>query len=308
MSCAINSSLGRREFPGLFLNQTTLLEVPHDMENSASLKAWLDELADRYNQPSFIQEDPICIPHRFTARQDREIAGFIVAMLAWGRRQTIISKASEFLELMGGEPHRFVIEHREEDRKAFLHFKHRTFQPTDALYFLEFLQHHYRRHDSLEEAFTAGKPLREPDTGVALQRFHRYFFSLPWAPKRTKKHVATPERGSSCKKLNMYLRWMVRRDNRGVDFGLWHQISPSQLLMPLDVHVGRVARRLGLLERKNSDWKAVVELTHMLRLFEPDDPVRYDFALFGSGVLEGQESKRNSTIRRSPSADGEGFM
>lgn len=277
-------------------------------KNRSGIKSWLDDLSDRYNQPSFIEEDPIGIPHRFSKQQDIEIAGFIVAMLAWGRRQTIIAKAEEFLELMGNEPHRFIIGHQEADRQVFLDFKHRTFQPTDALYFLEFLQHHYLQHNSLEQAFTGGRPLSDSDTGIALRRFHDYFFSLPWAPERTRKHVATPARGSSCKRLNMFLRWMVRRDDKGVDFGLWSEIHPRQLLMPLDVHVGRVARRLGLLERKASDWKAVIELTETIRMFEPDDPVRYDFALFGSGVLEVQESKRSSTIRSAPSDEDVGFM
>lgn len=249
------------------------------------LKTYLDELVDRYNRPFFIEEDPISIPHRFSRREDIEIAGFWVAMLAWGRRRTIIDKATDLLERMENRPYEFITQHEEADRKAFLDFKHRTFQPTDTLYFLEFLQQHYRQHESLETAFTGGNPLEDADTGKALQRFHRYFFSLPYAPQRTRKHVATPERGSSCKRLNMFLRWMVRRDERGVDFGLWKQIQPSQLLMPLDVHVGRVARRLGLLKRKASDWKAALELSEAVRRLDPEDPTRYDFALFGLGVL-----------------------
>lgn len=249
------------------------------------LKTYLDELVDRYNRPFFIEEDPISIPHRFSRREDIEIAGFWVAMLAWGRRRTIIDKASDLLERMDNRPYDFITQHEEADRKAFLDFKHRTFQPTDTLYFLEFLQQHYRQHKSLETAFTGGKPLEGADTGKALQGFHRYFFSLPYAPQRTRKHVATPERGSSCKRLNMFLRWMVRQDERGVDFGLWKQMKPSQLLMPLDVHVGRVARRLGLLKRKASDWKATLELSEAVQRLDPEDPTRYDFALFGLGVL-----------------------
>jgi uncharacterized protein (TIGR02757 family) len=276
-------------------------------KDAAQLKEWLDAMADHYNRPPFITDDPICIPHRFSKQQDVEIAGFIVAMLAWGRRQTIISKASEFIELMEGEPYRFVMEHSEEDRKAFLNFKHRTFQPTDALYFLAFLQHHYQNNKSLESAFTGGGTLQSVDVGPALIRFHKTFFSLPWAPERTKKHVATPERGSSCKRLNMFLRWMVRNDKSGVDLGVWKEIHPRQLLMPLDVHVGRVARRLGLLNRKASDWKAVLELTEAVRILDKEDPVRYDFALFGSGVLENHESNLSSTIRNAPSEDGVGL-
>ena len=212
--------------------------------------------------------------------------GFWVAMLAWGQRKTIINKARELIHLMDGVPHDFVLHHREKDRKRFLSFKHRTFQVTDTLYFLEFLQHYYRQKQSLEDAFARFLAPEDTDTERALAGFHQLFFSLPNAPQRTRKHIPTPERRSSCKRLNMFLRWMVRQDDRGVDFGLWKRIRPDQLLIPLDVHVDRVARRLGLLERKQTDWRAVQELTGRLRLIDPKDPVKYDFALFGMGVLE----------------------
>ena len=257
------------------------------------LKKFLDDCVNQYNRPAFIEQDPISIPHRFSKLQDIEIIGFWVAMLAWGQRVTIINKANELIERMDGAPYDFILHHREEDRRRFLDFKHRTFQPIDTLYFLEFFQHYYRQHDSLEDAFANFMNKSAPDTQTALAGFHKLFFSLPNAPRRTRKHVATPERKSTCKRLNMFLRWMVRRDERGVDFGLWRRISPAQLLMPLDVHVDRVARRYGLLQRKQTDWRAVLELTDTLRRFDPKDPVKYDFALFGLGVLQYDRFKKN---------------
>ena len=252
------------------------------------IKILLDEYVDRYNKSDFIANDPILIPHRFKKLQDIEIAGFWVAMLAWGQRVTIINKAEELMALMDNAPHDFIVNHKEKDRKAFLGFKHRTFQATDTLYFLEFLQNHYKKHNSLETAFTQNFDSTNLTTEKALIDFQEYFFSLPNAPQRTRKHVATPARKSSCKRLNMFLRWMVRKDDRNIDFGLWKKISPSQLMIPLDVHVARVAAALGLLKRKQRDWSAVVELTTALRQFDANDPVKYDFALFGHGVLEKQ--------------------
>lgn len=250
------------------------------------VKILLDEYVDQYNRPQFIEDDPIIIPHRFQKLQDIEISAFWVSMLAWGQRKTIINKSNELLELMDNAPHDFIVNHKEKDREAFLNFKHRTFQSTDTLYFLAFLQHHYQNNESLESAFT--KELLPSDTTIenGLIGFQDYFFSLPFAPQRTRKHVATPARKSSCKRLNMFLRWMVRKDNRKVDFGLWNTIKTSQLMIPLDVHVARVATALGILKRQQKDWKAVIELTEVLRAFDPDDPVKYDFALFGHGVLE----------------------
>lgn len=262
------------------------------------LKDFLDNGVERFNQPGFIKNDPISIPHQFTRLQDIEIMGFWTAMLAWGQRKTIISKAQELIGLMKEKPYEFIVNHEEKDRKAFLNFKHRTFQAVDTIYFLEFLQQYYRKNDSLEDAFSENMGPRDTTTKNAIIGFHKLFFSLPDAPVRTKKHIATPARNSSCKRLNMFLRWMVRNDDKGVDFGLWKKIQPSQLMMPLDVHVQRVGIRLNLLHRKQSDWKAVEELTNNLREYDPEDPVKYDFALFGIGVLEKNlefENKKSDT-------------
>lgn len=253
----------------------------------ASVKAYLDAAADRYNTADFIGDDPISIPHRFARLQDREITGFWAATLAWGQRKTIINSTLRLVELMDGAPHDFILNHEETDRKRFLDFKHRTFQATDTLWFLEFLQRYYRKHNSLETAFSQHMPPNAEHTEAALIGFHNLFFDDSDAPTRTRKHVATPARNSTCKRLNMFLRWMVRRDDRGVDFGDWPSISPAQLLIPLDVHVEKVARRIGLLERPQTDWKAVLELTERLREFDPNDPVRYDFALFGLSAMPG---------------------
>ncbi len=251
----------------------------------ADIKTFLEEAVVRYNRPEFIAKDPICVPHQCTRLQDIEIMGFWTAMLAWGQRKTIIQSGKTLWQCMDKAPHDFMVNHIEADRKRFLDFRHRTFQPTDTLYFLEFFQQYYQQHHSLEDAFL---PPNAPFDTVeqALIRFHERFFALSDAPARTRKHIPTPLRHSTCKRLNMFLRWMVRRDAQGVDFGLWHRISPAQLLIPLDVHVDRVARRLGLLQRTRTDWQAVLELSETLRQFDPDDPVKYDFALFGLGVLE----------------------
>ncbi len=256
------------------------------MQHKKQVQNLLDAAVLRYNNPDFIDTDPISIPCGFSRLQDREIIGFWTAMLAWGQRKTIIKNALSLIERMDGAPYEFILHHREQDRERFVDFKHRTFQATDALYFLEFFQNFYKKNDSLETAFARHLSPNDLTVEPALIGFHRDFFNHPWAPERTRKHVATPERGSTCKRLNMFLRWMVRRDAAGVDFGHWTRIRPSQLLIPLDVHVERVARRMGLLERKQTDWKAVLELTERLREFDPEDPVKYDFALFGIGVLE----------------------
>ena len=249
--------------------------------------ALLEAAAARFNQKGFIEDDPISVAHRFSKKQDIEIMAFWAATLAWGQRKTIIRSAQKLAELMDGAPHDFIKNHRETDRTRFLDFRHRTFQATDALWFLEYLQRFYQKNESLETAFSchlAGEPTIE----AGLRGFHEQFFADEFAPDRTRKHVATPARGSTCKRLCMFLRWMVREDGAGVDFGLWKTIRPSQLLIPLDVHVERVARGLGLLQRPQTDWRAVLELTENLRQFDQNDPVRYDFALFGLGI-EGKE-------------------
>jgi uncharacterized protein (TIGR02757 family) len=244
----------------------------------------LDEYYRRFNRPDFIPDDPIGLVHAFEDKRDREIVGFWIATLAWGRRATIIDKGAQLLELMEGEPHRFVVEHGTRDRARFASWKHRTFTYVDTQYFLEWLQWYYRNNDSLEDAFARYLTPADPTIEPALRGFHELFFSLPSAPGRTRKHVATPARKSRCKRLCMFLRWMVRKDDCGVDFGDWARIRPDQLCMPLDVHVERVARHLGLLKRRQADWLAVLELTDAVRKFDPEDPVKYDFALFGMGV------------------------
>lgn len=248
----------------------------------SSLKIFLDKKVDEFNQPSFIKDDPISVPHLFTQKQDIEIAGFFAAIFAWGNRTTIIQKSKELMELMNMRPYSFCLHHRPEELKKLLEFKHRTFKTTDLLYFIEFFKQHYNHHETLEKAFTMhGHTIEEMLIG-----FHHYFFSLEDVPLRTEKHISTPERDSTCKRLNMFLRWMVRNDNKGVDFGIWKNISPSQLICPIDLHVGRVARRFNLLERKQTDWQAALDLTNNLRQFDKNDPVKYDFALFGLGVME----------------------
>ena len=250
------------------------------------LQDFLNKKVDEYNQPFFIVPDPICIPHLFTKKQDIEIAGFFAAIFAWGNRTTIINKSKELMMLMDNAPHEFCLHHTAADLNRLLHFKHRTFNPTDLLYFIDFFQHHYSKNESLESAFT--QTLKTNDTNIenGLNGFYNYFFSLESVPKRTLKHIASPAKKASCKRLNMYLRWMVRDDKKGVDFGIWKAISPSQLIIPLDLHVARVARHFGLLNRKPTDWLAAVELTEAMKTLDKKDPAKYDFALFALGVLE----------------------
>lgn len=254
--------------------------------NEQQLKLFLEEKLKEYNQPSFISADPICIPHRFSKKQDVEIAAFFACIFAWGNRTTIINKTTELLKLMDDEPHEFITQHSDKELQKLLAFKHRTFNTTDLLYFLLFLKHHYASNASLENAFARWMNKKEPNVEQALIGFHDYFFSLEDAPVRTKKHIATPMRNSTCKRLNMFLRWMVRNDNCGVDFGIWKTISPAQLICPVDVHVARVARQLQLIKRKQTDWLTAVELTRALKKFDKHDPVKYDLALFSMGVVE----------------------
>jgi uncharacterized protein (TIGR02757 family) len=250
------------------------------------LKDFLDKKVAEYNQPSFIPHDPISIPHRFTGKQDIEIAAFFASIFAWGNRTIIINKTTELMKLMDDAPHDFILHHSDRELQKMLAFKHRTFNTTDLLYFLLFLKHHYEKHASLETAFSQWMQPGDDNVEKALTGFHDYFFSLEDAPVRTKKHIATPVRNSTCKRLNMFLRWMVRRDNMGVDFGIWQVISPSQLVCPIDVHVARVARQFNLIKRKQTDWLTALELTEELRKFDAADPAKYDFALFSLGVVE----------------------
>lgn len=251
-----------------------------------TLKTFFDEKVKQYNTPAFIKDDPICIPHMFTKKQDIEIAGFFAAVFAWGNRTIIINKSKELMGLMGNEPHDFCLHHSGNELRSLLHFKHRTFNATDLLYFIEFLKYHYTYNESLEEAFLKIPPGEENKMEQSLIHFHNYFFSLEHVPSRTKKHIATPYKGSTCKRINMYLRWMVRKDKNGVDFGIWKKISPRELICPIDLHVARVAKRFNLLHRNAIDWQAAVELTAYLRTLDASDPVKYDFALFGLGVME----------------------
>ncbi|MDT3402509.1 TIGR02757 family protein [Mucilaginibacter terrae] len=271
------------------------------------IKAFLDAKVAQYNQPGFIENDPIVIPHQFTLQQDIEIMGFWAATLAWGQRVTIIKKSRELIALMDGAPYDFITNHQEPDLKKLLSFKHRTFNDIDTLYFIQFFKHHYGNYNSLEDAFLPPGPLKgelngmedilnanktsTPPSGgrgaeVALNYFRSYFFSLPDFPHRTKKHVSSPSQKSTCKRLNMFLRWMVRKDDAGVDFGIWNRISPADLICPCDLHVDRIARKLKLITRKQTDWQTALELTKHLRDFDPADPVKYDFALFGLGIEE----------------------
>ena len=250
------------------------------------LKDFLNRKVAQYNQQSFIQDDPICIPHSFTKTQDIEITGLFASIFAWGNRTTIINKSRELFKRMDNAPHEFIVGHAETDLKKLLGFKHRTFNDTDLLYFIHFLQHHYSIHKSLESAFTKGMFSKDETIGNALIGFRKYFLSLEDAPVRTRKHISSPQNNSTCKRLNMYLRWMVRKDKQGVDFGIWKKIKPAQLVCPIDVHVARVAFHFGLLQRKKIDWQAAVELTNNLRKFDAADPAKYDFALFGLGVVE----------------------
>lgn len=246
----------------------------------------LEEKAAKYEHFDFVVDDPICIPRSFSRLQDIEISALFASTLAWGSRVVIISKCKQLMNLMDNAPYSFVTEHTDADLRPMLNFKHRTFNATDLLYFIAFLRHYYTQNNSLEEAFVRFLPTGSLHVGAALTGFHQFFFSLDYAPTRTKKHLSTPLRGSACKRLNLFLRWLVRSNTAGVDFGVWQGIKPAQLLIPLDVHVERIARHLGLLQRKQADWQAVLELTNSLRQFDAADPVKYDFALFGMGVLE----------------------
>ncbi|MDF1695468.1 MAG: TIGR02757 family protein [Saprospiraceae bacterium] len=248
----------------------------------SQLKSFLDLKVKKYNIPGFIPLDPISIPHKYSIYQDIEITGFWTSILAWGQRVTIVNKANELFALMDNAPYDFILNHTESDRQKFESFKHRTFNFTDTLYFLEFLQNHYSNFSSLEDAFLEKGAFTSVES--SLIHFRNYFFDHPFAPDRTRKHIASPARKSTCKRLNMFLRWMVRKDDNGVDFGIWNKIPQSALMMPLDVHVERHGRNLGLLSRKQRDWQAVKELTNNLRKFDANDPVKYDFALFGMGV------------------------
>ncbi len=247
------------------------------------LKEFLDEKVILYNRPSFIEYDPISIPHQFTKKQDIEIAGFLAATIAWGNRKMIIRNANRIIKILDHSPYEFIMNSSDDEFQIVESFVHRTFKSTDLLYFLKALQHIYKNKGGLEAIFRTNQTT--DSLQPAIHELHKVFFELPHE-KRTERHVSDPYKGSSAKKLNMYLRWMIRKDNKGVDFGIWDSISPSILSCPLDVHSGNVARKLGLLKRKQNDAKAVAELDGVLRSFDEKDPVKYDFALFGLGAIE----------------------
>jgi uncharacterized protein (TIGR02757 family) len=244
----------------------------------------LEQKYEEYCLPQFIESDPISIPHLFEEQQDIEISGLIAATIAWGQRPTIITNAKKAMQLMGNEPYRFVMEHSEKDLRSFDGFVHRTFNAEDLRHFTRSLKNIYSKYNSLEDVFLAGLPSNDTNPMQAIHHFKKEFFSIPHE-KRSQKHVADPLKGSSAKRINMYLRWMVRPSDKGVDFGIWKGIPTSILSCPLDVHSGRNARQLGLLNRTQNDWRAVEELDASLRSFDPIDPVKYDYALFGLGVF-----------------------
>lgn len=260
-----------------------------------NLKDFLDKKVDEYNQPFFIKDDPLSIPHRFTKKQDIEIAGFFAAILAWGNRKSIINSCSRLLNLMDNAPYDFIMninrKHDREKAPIFKNFVHRTFNEMDLWHLLHFLEYHYSfmGGQSLETAFTQWMKPGDQTVENALAGFYMYVFNYNEYAKEElhcRKHIATPLKKSACKRLNMFLRWMVRDDNKGVDFGCWKNILPAQLICPVDVHVARVAKKLNLLQRPQSDWQAATELTAYLRTLDKNDPVKYDFALFGLGVME----------------------
>jgi len=256
--------------------------MPEQSLSKEELYEFLEEKYELYNRQGFIEDDPISIPHNFSKKEDIEISGFFAATIAWGNRKMILRNANRLIQLMDYAPYDFIINFTENDLKPFDSFVHRTFNGIDCKYFLKAMKHIYTEKGGLENHFT-NKPGR--DMKELISGFRTVFFEEEH-PARTEKHVANPAKGSSAKRINMFLRWMVRNDGRGVDFGIWKSVKSSQLYCPLDVHSGNIARRLGLLTRKQNDWKAVAELTGNLRLFDRTDPVKYDFSLFGLGVNE----------------------
>ena len=247
---------------------------------SATLKEFLDEKVNQYNSPRFIDTDPIQIPHQYQNKEDIEVSAFLTATISWGNRKMIIQNAQKLMDIMGNSPYDYVMEWKPGKME---HFVHRTFNATDLSFFMEGLQHIYKVHGGLESIFS--RHTEADSIQNSIHHFKRHFFEIPH-PLRTQKHISDPKKGSAAKRINMFLRWMVRNDNTGVDFGIWKQIPPAILSCPLDVHSGNVARKLGLLHRKQNDAKALQELDHKLREMDPADPVKYDFALFGLGVFE----------------------
>jgi uncharacterized protein (TIGR02757 family) len=254
------------------------------IDSVENIKSFLDQKVISFNHASFIETDPIQIPKLFSTKENIEIAGFLAATIAWGQRPTIIRNALKLVELMQNNPIEFLLNSPEEEWEVFLNFKHRTFNGIDCVYFMKALRNIYCNHGGLEKVFTEGFH-KEQTVFSALVHFRKVFFELDHE-HRTEKHISDVEKGAAAKRLNMYLRWMIRNDQTGVDFGIWKQIPASALMLPLDVHTGNVSRKLGLLTRTQNDWRTVEEITAKLREFDPEDPIRYDFALFGLGVFE----------------------
>ena len=251
--------------------------------NKTELKEFLDEKVDKYNTIDFIGSDPISVPHRYTKKEDIEIAGLLAATIAWGNRKMIVKNGHRMLDLIGESPYDFVMSHKKFQLERFEGYVHRTFNEIDLVYFITALKHIYKNKGGLENVFNA--QLTENSLQPSIHYFKQVFFEIKH-PVRTTKHISDPFKGSAAKKINMYLRWLVRKDNKGVDFGIWSTLKPAQLSCPLDVHSGNVARKLGLLSRTQNDAKAVEELDANLRLLDSADPVKYDFALFGLGIFE----------------------
>lgn len=252
--------------------------------NKKELKSFLDEKVLQYNTLDFIESDPVQIPHLFSQKEDIEIAGFLSATIAWGNRKMIIKNSQRMMDLMGNAPYDFVMSHSETDLERLENFVHRTFNGQDFTSFIKSLQHIYKNHNGLEAVFSVNKEAHSMQKSI--HEFKKIFFEIPHQ-YRTQKHISDPLNNSAAKRINMYLRWMIRQDNKGVDLGIWKNISPALLSCPLDVHSGNVARKLGILTRKQNDGKALTELDLKLREFDVEDPVKYDFALFGLGVFEG---------------------
>jgi uncharacterized protein (TIGR02757 family) len=252
--------------------------------NKKELQDFLDFKYDQYNRPGFIASDPVSIPHRFTKKEDIEISAFLTATIAWGYRPTIITSASRLMLLMNNAPSDFILNAKANELSSLQSFVHRTFQGDDLLYFIFSLKNIYQNHHGLQNVFHEGYK-KNHSIKESIIHFRKIFFEFEHL-QRTTKHVSNPEKNSSCKRINMFLRWMIRSDNRGVDFGIWNNFSSAHLLCPLDLHSGNVSRKLGLLKRKQSDWKAVEELTNNLKQFDSKDPAKYDFALFGLGIFE----------------------
>ncbi len=252
--------------------------------SNQELKVFLDEKYDLYNRPEFIANDPISVPHKFSLKEDIEISGFLTATISWGNRKSIIKNANYLVKLMDDAPSDFILNFESPDLKRFQKFVHRTFNGEDCIFFLKSLKNIYQNHSGLESIFN--HPINNDGNIIdSINYLNQVFFELDH-PRRIRKHIANPLKKSSSKRINMFLRWMVRDDKRGVDFGIWKTIKPSELLCPLDVHSGNVARKLGLLTRKSNDLKAVIELTQQLKQFDAADPIKYDFALFGLGIFE----------------------